>query len=97
MVDHKGEVFGYPDLYVLGGGAVADALYINNRDGTFSDRADIWGLGVPHRDFGELVYSGQSEHEGVLYIRFPAPARQVMIRTVVEHRKRRERHNPRSD
>ena len=31
------------------------------------------------RDFGELVFAGQSEHEGVLYLRFPGSARQSMI------------------
>lgn len=31
------------------------------------------------RDFGELVFAGLSEHEGVLYVRFPGNARQAMI------------------
>lgn len=31
------------------------------------------------RDYGELVFAGLSEHEGVLYVRFPGNARQTMI------------------
>ena len=31
------------------------------------------------RDFGELIFAGLSEHEGVLYVRFPGNARQAMI------------------
>ena len=31
------------------------------------------------RGFGELIFAGLSEHEGVLYVRFPGNARQTMI------------------
>ena len=36
------------------------------------------------RDFGALIFAGLSEHEGVLYIRFPGNARQAMIRRARE-------------
>lgn len=40
---------GAPDLILLGGGGVADALFINNRNGTFTDRAAEWGVNLIHR------------------------------------------------
>jgi hypothetical protein len=48
---------GYVDLFVLGGGLRADALFINNgpdAEGHFSftDEAAAWGLGFPHYSFG---------------------------------------------
>lgn len=39
---------GWPDLFVLGGGAVADQLFINDGDGTFTDQADAWGVASQH-------------------------------------------------
>lgn len=33
---------GWPDLYVCGGGGVADKLFINQGDGTFLDQAPAW-------------------------------------------------------
>ena len=37
---------GWPDLFLLGGGDLntADALYINDGDGTFTDEAAAWGV-----------------------------------------------------
>jgi hypothetical protein len=46
---------GWPDLFLLGGGLVADALFINNGDGTFTDRAFEWGVDVIHRGRGTTV------------------------------------------
>jgi hypothetical protein len=40
---------GWPDLFVLGGGLAPDALFINNGDGTFTDRAADWGVAHQHR------------------------------------------------
>jgi len=40
---------GVPDVFVVGGGGVADALFINNGDGTFTDRAVEWGVALLHR------------------------------------------------
>ncbi|MBW3554542.1 MAG: VCBS repeat-containing protein, partial [Gemmatimonadetes bacterium] len=49
---------GWPDLYVSNDIAPSDALYINNGDGTFTDRAGEWlghtsfaGMGVDIADF----------------------------------------------
>jgi hypothetical protein len=42
---------GWPDIFLLGGES-SDALYINNQDGTFSDRTANWGLGLIHRGHG---------------------------------------------
>ncbi len=47
---------GYPDIYLLGGGARADALYINDGDGTFTDRAVAWGLDTLHRGVGAAAF-----------------------------------------
>jgi hypothetical protein len=40
---------GAPDVILLGGGGVADALFINNGDGTFTNRAAQWGVDLVHR------------------------------------------------
>jgi hypothetical protein len=44
---------GWPDLFLLGGGGTtADALYINDGDGTFTDEAAAWGVATYHRGRG---------------------------------------------
>lgn len=43
---------GYHDIFVLAGGGVSDYLYINNRDGTFSEQAASWGVARAHHSFG---------------------------------------------
>lgn len=35
---------GYHDLFMLTGGGLADYLYINNQDGTFTNHAQSWGV-----------------------------------------------------
>jgi hypothetical protein len=49
---------GWPDIYVSNDGTPNDVLYINNRDGTFSNKAGTWlkhasqaGMGVDIADF----------------------------------------------
>jgi hypothetical protein len=52
---------GWPDLYLTGSlgpnGSVANRLYINNGDGSFVDRTELWGLpsGVPTTRGGDTV------------------------------------------
>ena len=47
---------GWQDLFfVSGGGAGPDRLYLNNGDGTFSDRAEEAGLAVRHRGLGAVA------------------------------------------
>ncbi|MEL6797156.1 MAG: CRTAC1 family protein [Planctomycetota bacterium] len=43
---------GWPDLFVLATGSRADALYINQGDGTFVDEAAAWGLDRTHFGVG---------------------------------------------
>ncbi|MEL7449978.1 MAG: CRTAC1 family protein [Pseudomonadota bacterium] len=56
---------GFPDLFVIGGGVRADALFINQRDGTFVDEAEAWGLATLHRGTGATVadYDGDGDHD----------------------------------
>ena len=49
---------GWPDVFVSNDGPPNDVLYVNNRDGTFTDKADRWikhasvaGMGVDIADF----------------------------------------------
>lgn len=46
---------GWPDLFVLGGGGVPDQLWMNNRDGTFTNRAAEWGVAALHCGAGVAV------------------------------------------
>ena len=46
---------GWQDLLFLAGGGGADALYLNNGDGTFSDHAQEAGLALAHRGVGAAV------------------------------------------
>ncbi len=43
---------GWPDLFVVGSGTRPDALFLNDRDGTFTDRAAEWGLTDLYRGVG---------------------------------------------
>jgi hypothetical protein len=43
---------GWPDVFLIGGGNIEDGLYINNGDGTFTDRAFDWGVDALHRGRG---------------------------------------------
>jgi len=55
---------GAPDLFVLRGGASPDSLYINNGDGTFTDRAVEWGVALAHVGSGVCV--GDYNNDGWL-------------------------------
>ncbi len=46
---------GHQDLFVLLGGVEPDRLYINNGDGTFTDRARSWGVDRAHLGVGIAV------------------------------------------
>ncbi len=45
---------GFQDVFILDGNG-RDYLYINNGDGTFTDRALAWGLGIFHKGKGASV------------------------------------------
>ncbi len=55
---------GWQDLFVLSGGASPDKLFINNRDGTFTNRAGQWGLAARHVGAGVAV--GDYNNDGFL-------------------------------
>lgn len=57
---------GFQDIFVLGGGMTPDKLFINNGDGTFTDRAAQWGVAALHRGFGVCV--GDYNNDGLLDI-----------------------------
>ena len=40
---------GWQDIFVATGGGGPDRLFINNGDGTFTDRAEEWGIDLTHR------------------------------------------------
>lgn len=59
---------GYPDIFALGSGGRADALFINQRDGTFSDQAAQWGLDELHRGVGATVADYDGDGDDDLYV-----------------------------
>ncbi len=46
---------GFQDIFVLTGGENPDQLWINNGDGTFTDRAAAWGIAYKHMGVGTAV------------------------------------------
>jgi len=43
---------GWPDIFWVSGGVTPDRLFINNGDGTFNDRAALWGVDAIHGGCG---------------------------------------------
>ena len=67
---------GWVDLFVLGGGATADSLFINQGDGTFQEEAAQWGLAAIHQGAGAAT--GDFNHDGWidLYVTSHGPGNQ---------------------
>jgi len=59
---------GYADVFVIGGGAADDALFMNNRDGTFSNRAVEWGVAIAHRGVGATVGDYDGDGDDDIYV-----------------------------
>ncbi len=57
---------GFTDVFVVVGGKHADALYLNNGDGTFTDHAPSWGVAVKHMGLAAAV--GDYDGDGWLDI-----------------------------
>ncbi|MCA9245205.1 MAG: VCBS repeat-containing protein [Phycisphaerales bacterium] len=53
---------GFQDFFVCGSERVADALFINNGDGTFTNQATEWGVAVMHTCVG--VSAGDYNNDG---------------------------------
>ncbi|MGP1346855.1 MAG: CRTAC1 family protein [Phycisphaerales bacterium] len=51
---------GWPDIFWVSGGVGADRLFMNNGDGTFTDRASEWGVAQEHGGCGACAgdYNG---------------------------------------
>ncbi len=57
---------GWQDLYIVSGGTTPDRLFINDGDGTFTDRAASAGITIPHMGGGVAV--GDYDGDGWLDI-----------------------------
>jgi hypothetical protein len=57
---------GWPDLFMVDGGTAPDRLFMNNGDGTFTDRAGDWGLDEVH--WGTAAAVGDYDGNGWLDI-----------------------------
>jgi hypothetical protein len=55
---------GFQDVFHAVGGGAPDRLFINNGDGTFTDRAAQWGIAVAQLGTGALV--GDFDRDGLL-------------------------------
>jgi hypothetical protein len=52
---------GWPDLYVSNDDIPDDVLYVNNRDGTFTDKSAAW---LKHTSFAGMHRCGRFQHDG---------------------------------
>ena len=68
---------GFPDVYVIGGGGRPDALFINNKNGTFSDRASDWGLAERHRGVGATVGDYDGDGDDDIYVTSFGPVSEI--------------------
>lgn len=59
---------GDPDVFILSGGHAPDRLYINNGDGTFTDRAAEWGVDLAHLGGGASVADYDNDGDLDLYV-----------------------------
>ncbi len=59
---------GYPDIFVLGSGDAPDALFINQRNGSFVNRAADYGLDTPHRGTGAAFADVDGDGDLDLYV-----------------------------
>src|SRR5687768_7937156 len=65
---------GLQDIYIISGGTVRDQLYINNGDGTFTDRATEWGLVSMHMGLGAAAGDFNNDGWIDLYVTSLGPA-----------------------
>ena len=59
---------GYPDIFVTGGSAGVDRLFINQGDGTFLDQAPAWGVDRTHAGSGAAVGDYDNDGDLDLYV-----------------------------
>ncbi len=64
---------GDPDVFILSGGHAPDRLYINNADGTFTDRAAAWGVDLMHVGAGASVADYDNDGDLDLYVTSVGP------------------------
>jgi len=78
---------GWPDLFCLSGGPEQDRLYINNGDGTFTERGAAWGVNLSHVGGGAAVGDYNADGWPDLFVTSlgppgiaPAPGRHLLYR-----------------
>lgn len=56
---------GWMDLFVVGGGVRPDRLFMNDGDGTFTERSTEWGVAIVHLGVGAAVgdFDGDGWHD----------------------------------
>ncbi|MDH3626511.1 MAG: CRTAC1 family protein [Acidobacteriota bacterium] len=64
---------GWPDLFLIGGGNTADALFLNNGNGTFTDHAATWGVDAMHRGLGTTAGDFNSDGWPDLFVTSAGP------------------------
>jgi hypothetical protein len=57
-----------PDIFVVGGGLVADRLYLNDGDGTFTNAAVAWGLTALHGGNGASMADYDDDGDLDIYV-----------------------------
>ncbi len=59
---------GWQDVFFLSGGTGFDKLFINNQDGTFTDRAAEWGMTIEHMGVGASVADFDNDGDLDIYV-----------------------------
>lgn len=59
---------GWPDLFLVGSGSEPDALFINQRDGTFREEAAAWGLVDLYRGVGANAADFDGDGDDDLFV-----------------------------